>query len=145
MSLPVSSQAATTPHDSSVDPDDGIVLLAVDEPSIGRMLAGVFKRSGVNAHWRGGLATSLEWLREGPPNVTQAFVDCPNAPDEVAAFCRHFLELRPTLRILIAGGAWAQQAAAGLAGCGSALYVPKPYLPTELAWQLRAPAGVRAG
>jgi hypothetical protein len=39
---------------------------------------------------------------------------------------------------MLAGGAEAQSVVEDLAIEGSSTFVPKPYLPTELTWQLRA-------
>jgi DNA-binding response OmpR family regulator len=129
------------PDSSPSSQDDaGAVLLAVEEQSIGRMLSGVFKRAGVNVLWMGGLGPSLAWLRENPSSVTRAFVDCPCVRDDIVDFCRNALAVRPGLQVLVAGGADARETVAELSVHGSALFVPKPYLPTELAWQLRAPA-----
>jgi DNA-binding NtrC family response regulator len=118
----------------------GAVLLAVEEQSIGRMLSGVFKRAGVNVLWMGGLGPSLAWLRENPTSVTRAFVDCPSVRDDIVDFCRNAHAVRPGLQVLLAGGADTRGTVADLAVHGSMLFIPKPYLPTELAWQLRTPA-----
>jgi DNA-binding response OmpR family regulator len=127
------------PESSFASQDDlGAVLLAVEEQSIGRMLSGVFKRAGVNVLWMGGLGPSLAWLRENPASVTRAFVDCPCLRDDIVDFCRNAHAVRPGLQILLAGGADTRDTVAELSVHGSTLHVPKPYLPTELAWLLRA-------
>jgi DNA-binding response OmpR family regulator len=137
MSFPVSSPVASQ---GEANGDTDTVLLAVDEPSIGRMLTGVFRRAGMNALWMGGLAPSLAWLRENPSNASRAFVDCPCVRDDIVDFCRNALVITPGLHVLLAGGADTRDTVAALSLHGSALYVPKPYLPTELAWQLRSAA-----
>ena len=53
----------------------GAVLLAVEEPSVGRMLHGLFHRTGVNAYWAGDLFSCMESLRESPSDVVSIFVD----------------------------------------------------------------------
>jgi DNA-binding NtrC family response regulator len=135
-------ECAMRPTDSSTASQDdaGAVLLAVEEQSIGRMLSGVFKRAGVNVLWMGGLGPSLAWLRENPHSVTRAFVDCPCVRDDIVDFCRNALAVRPGLQVLLAGGPDTRATALELSSHGSTLFVPKPYLPTELAWQLRTPA-----
>jgi hypothetical protein len=140
VSFPVSSQLDRGVRD--VDPtecDGGLVLLAVEEPSIARMLTRVFKRAGVNALWMGGLAQSLDWLRDRPLEATRIFVDCPSSGDDVVDFMRNAVALRPGLKIILAGGPQMQEAAETLSDCAAAAYVGKPYLPTELVWTLRSP------
>jgi hypothetical protein len=140
VSFPVSSQL-----DRRISDDDlaesmgGLVLLAVDEPSIARMLTRVFKKTGMNVLWMGGFAQSLDWLRNRPLEVTHLFVDCPSTGDDVIEFSLNALSLRPGLRLLLAGGTEISGAVETLSECSEAVYVPKPYLPTELAWQLRSP------
>ncbi|HZZ18124.1 MAG TPA: hypothetical protein VFE25_02085 [Opitutaceae bacterium] len=140
VSFPVSSQL-----DRRVRDDDesgslgGLVLLAVEEPSIARMLARVFKKAGMNVLWMGGFAQSLDWLRSRPLEATHLFVDCPGLGDDVVEFTRNAVALRPGLRILLAGGQDVSEVVEMLSECASAVHVPKPYLPTELAWQLRSP------
>jgi DNA-binding response OmpR family regulator len=139
VSFPVSSQLdRRVEDDDSKESMGGLVLLAVEEPSIARMLTRVFKKAGMNVLCMGGFAQSLDWLRDRPGEVTHLFVDCPSAGG-VAEFCLNALSLRPGLRILLAGGAETAEAVGSLSECAEAVHVPKPYLPTELAWQLRSP------
>jgi DNA-binding response OmpR family regulator len=140
MALPLPNPPA--PQGDACD-DRDTVLLAIDEPSIGRMLCGVFKRSGINVLWNGGLAPALALLKENPSSVGTIFVDCAGTLVERDAFCRIALSVRPGIRIVIAGS---DEARSGIVspGLGSAVFIPKPYLPTELAWQLRATCVVRA-
>jgi len=58
--------------------------------------------------------------------------------DQVVDFIRNAVALRPGLRILLAGGQDISEVVEMLSECASAVHVPKPYLPTELAWQLRS-------
>jgi hypothetical protein len=139
-----SSSTLSRAEDAFVKADAPSVLIVVDEAPVGRMLARVFKRAGINGLWMGGLGPSLEWLRENPGAVPQAFVDCPCLRDDIVDFCRNSLVINPGLQVFLAGGTDMQGTASTLAAFGSTLYVPKPYLPTELAWQMRAPAGKRA-
>jgi DNA-binding response OmpR family regulator len=117
----------------------GLVLLAVEEPSIARMLSRVFKKAGMNVLWMGGFGQSLDWLRSRPYEVTHLFVDCPSASDDLVELTRNALALRPGLKILLAGKEDMADVVETLSECASAVHVPKPYLPTELAWQLRSP------
>jgi DNA-binding NtrC family response regulator len=122
----------------------GIVLLAVEEPSVARMLTGVFKRAGMNVCKISSLAICLEWLREDASDVAQVFVDCPLPALDMIDFCVSARSWRPGLRIHLAGGEDARAAAAALAD-PLTVFVPKPYLPTELAWLLRGPPLARTG
>jgi DNA-binding response OmpR family regulator len=140
VSFPVFSQLDRRVHDEDPSEDlDGLVLLAVEEPSIARMLTRVVKNAGMNVLWMGGYAQSLDWLRGRPLEVTHLFVDCPALGDQVVDFIRNAVALRPGLRILLAGGQDISEVVEMLSECASAIHVPKPYLPTELAWQLRSP------
>jgi hypothetical protein len=140
VSYPVSSPLDRRVRDDDpAESDGGLVLLAVEEPSIARMLTGVFKRAGVNVLWMGGLAQTLDWLRNRPLEATQIFVDCPSSGDDVVDFMRNAVALRPGLRIILAGGPQMRDAAETLSDCAAVAYVGKPYLPTELAWKLRSP------
>jgi DNA-binding response OmpR family regulator len=140
VSFSVSSQLDRRVHDDDLaEPRGVLVLLAVDEPSIARMLTRVFKKAGTNVLWMGGFAQSLDWLRDRPLEVTHLFVDCPSAADDVVEFSLNALSLRPGLKLLLAGGAEISDVVGTLSDCTEAVHVPKPYLPTELAWQLRSP------
>jgi len=144
VSFPVSSQLDRRIQDDDLSESmGGLVLLAVDEPSIARMLSRVFKKAGMNVLWMGGFGQSLDWLRDRPLEVSHLFVDCPSSGGGVVEFSLNALALRPGLRILLAGGAEACEAVETLSECAEAVHVPKPYLPTELAWQLRSPHRAR--
>jgi DNA-binding response OmpR family regulator len=140
VSFPVSSQLdRRVQDDGRSESPGGLVLLAVEEPSIARMLARVIKKAGMNVLWTGGYAQSLDWLRNRPLEATHLFVDCPGLGDDVVEFTRNAVALRPNLQILLAGGRDISELVETLSECASAVHVPKPYLPTELAWQLRSP------
>jgi DNA-binding NtrC family response regulator len=126
------------------DLEMGIVLLAVEEPSVARMLTGVFKRAGMNVCRISDLSICLEWLREDTSDVAQVFIDCPLPALDMIDFCVSARSWRPGLKIHLAGGEDARAAAAALADPLTA-FVPKPYLPTELAWLLRGPQLARTG
>lgn len=122
------------------DPDLGVVLLAVEEPSVGRMLNGLFHRTGVNAYWAGDLFACMESLRESPSDVASIFVDCHLSALDMIDFCVSARGWKPDLQILLAGGGDAKAAVAALAADSArTVHVPKPYLPTELVWLLRGP------
>jgi hypothetical protein len=140
VSFPVSSQLDRRVQDCGFpESPGGLVLLAVEEPSVARMLSRVIKKAGMNALWTGGFGQSLDWLRDRPAEVTHLFVDCPGVGDDVVEFTRNAVALRPGLRILLAGGQDISDVVEMLSECASAVHVPKPYLPTELAYQLRSP------
>jgi DNA-binding response OmpR family regulator len=115
----------------------GIVLLAVDEPSIGQMLVRVFAKVGLKVFWVSGLAEGLSRLRENQTGIGLAFLDCHQTEAETREFCRNAREVSPGLPVLLAGGIETKDAAGTLGDGAVTVYVGKPYLPTELAWQLR--------
>jgi len=143
MALQLSSTADRTirwdggaPSESDV----GAVLLAVEEPSVGRMLNGLFHRTGVNAYWAGDLFSCMESLRESPADVASIFVDCHLSTLDMIDFSVSARGWKADVQILLAGGDDAKAAVAALAGDPArTIHVPKPYLPTELAWLLRGP------
>jgi DNA-binding response OmpR family regulator len=114
-----------------------VVLLAVDEPSIGQMLVRVFAKVGLKVFWVSGLAEGLSRLRESQQGIGLAFLDCHQSEAETREFCRDARAVSPGLPVLLAGGIETKNAADALAGGGVTVFVGKPYLPTELAWQLR--------
>jgi DNA-binding response OmpR family regulator len=118
--------------------DAGMILLAVDEPSIGRMLVRVLTQAGLKAFWVRDLAQGLGWLRAYRQEVALAFIDCHQTETESRVFCRCARNINPRLPVMLAGGAEAQCVVEDLSIEGSSTFVPKPYLPTELTWQLRA-------
>jgi CheY-like chemotaxis protein len=126
------------------DIEMGVVLLAVEEPNVARMLTGVFKRAGMNVCKISDLSVALEWLRESPADIAQVFVDCPLPALDMIDFCVSARSWCPGLQIHLAGGEEARSAADAVADA-STVYVPKPYLPTELAWLLRGPRLARTG
>ena len=116
---------------------EGAVLLAVDEPSIGQMLVRVFAKVGLRVLWVSGLAEGLSRLRENQRGIGLAFLDCHQTEAETREFCRNARAMSPGLPVLLAGGIETKDAAGSLGEGGVTVYVGKPYLPTELAWQLR--------
>jgi hypothetical protein len=102
------------------------------------MLMGVLARIGVaNPIWMGTPDESLEWMRDTEEEVAVLLVDCHYSPEAGRDFCRWAWALRPGLEILMAGKAELGAGADVPADAGAIHHVPKPYLPTELAWQLR--------
>jgi DNA-binding response OmpR family regulator len=118
--------------------DQGVVLLAVEEPSVGRMLNGLFRRTGVNAYWAGDLYACMESLRECPQDVSRIFVDCHLSALDMIDFCVSARNWQPRLQLFLAGGEEARTAV-NFVGDPAVVHVPKPYLPTDLAWTLRGP------
>jgi DNA-binding response OmpR family regulator len=123
------------------DNEGGCILLAVDEPSIGRMLLRVFAKAGLRVFWVQGLDEALGWLKKNWRETAMAFIDCRQTEGECRGFCRCAREIRPGLPVLIAGAAEVQNVVDVLAAGGTTVFVPKPYLPTELAWLLRSKLG----
>jgi len=118
--------------------DHGVVLLAVEEPSVGRMLNGLFQRTGIHTYWAGDLYACMESLRECPGDVSRIFVDCHLTALDMIDFCVSARAWQPRLQIFLAGGEEAKTAVAAV-GDPSVVHVAKPYLPTDLAWTLRGP------
>jgi DNA-binding response OmpR family regulator len=114
-----------------------VVLLAVDEPSIGHMLARVFAKVGLKVFWVSGLAEGLVWLSQNQKGVGLAFLDCHQSEAQACEFALGARALSPGLPLMLAGGSEAKNAVGALAAGGITVFVGKPYLPTELAWQLR--------
>jgi DNA-binding response OmpR family regulator len=143
MFLPVSSRVST-PSPDDHDPDRptagerGMILLAVDEPSVGRMLVRVITQAGLKAFWVRDLVQGLGWLRAYQDDVALAFIDCHQTETETRVFCRCARNISPGLPIMLAGALEAQEIVEALSVEGSSKLVQKPYLPTELTWQLRA-------
>jgi DNA-binding response OmpR family regulator len=117
---------------------EGLILLAVDEPSIGRMLVRVMSQAGLKVFWVRDLAQGLASLRALQSEVSLAFLDCHQSEIESRVFCRCARNILPGLPVMLAGGTEAKSVIDDLAIEGSSTFVPKPYLPTELTWQLRA-------
>jgi DNA-binding response OmpR family regulator len=122
------------------DTDAGVVLLAVEEPNVGRMLNGLAHRTGVNAYWAGDLFACMESLRESPADVASIFVDCHLSTLDMIDFCVSARGWKADVQVFLAGGDEAKAAVTALAGDPArTVHVPKPYLPTELTWLLRGP------
>jgi DNA-binding response OmpR family regulator len=116
----------------------GAVILAVDEPSVGRMLSGVLSRSGLSGpFWAGDRDEALARMRSGDDAVAAVLVDCHLTLDRCLDFCRCVRDLRPGVALILAGGPEAGAALDELGRLGPAHSVRRPYLPTELAWKLR--------
>jgi DNA-binding response OmpR family regulator len=118
--------------------DQGLILLAVDEPTVGRMLVRVMSQAGLKVFWVRDLAQGLASLRAFNREVSLAFLDCHQSEIESRVFCRCARNIHPGLPVMLAGGEEAKSVIDDLAVEGSSTFVPKPYLPTELTWQLRA-------
>ncbi len=147
MALQLSSPSGRFAHLNGgyvADAEMSVVVLAVEEPNVARMLTGVFKRAGMNVCRIPDLSVCLDWIREDSADIAQVFVDCTRPALDMIDFCVSARSWRPGLRIHLAGGEEARSAAVAVAD-PSIIYVPKPYLPTELAWLLRGPRLARTG
>jgi DNA-binding response OmpR family regulator len=133
-----SPNSANKDNPSPLPGEDNTVLLAVDEPSIARMLVRVISQAGLKVFWVRDLAEGLGWLRDHNRDVAVAFLDCHQTDTESRVFCRCARNIKPRLPVMLAGGADAQAIVEDISVDGSSTFVPKPYLPTELTWQLRA-------
>jgi DNA-binding response OmpR family regulator len=142
--LQQASSASSTHSENKADPsrspanEQGMVLLAVDEPSVGRMLVRVMSQAGLKVFWVRDLAQGLASLRSFHREVSLAFLDCHQSETESRVFCRCARNILPGLPVMLAGGEESKSVVDDLAVEGLSTFVPKPYLPTELTWQLRA-------
>lgn len=138
VSSPTSPNTASKDDPGPLQGEDSTVLLAVDEPSIARMLVRVISQAGLKVFWVRDLAEGLGWLRDHDRDVAVAFIDCHQTETESRVFCRCARNIKPGLPVMLAGSADAQSIVDDISAGGSSTLVPKPYLPTELTWQLRA-------
>lgn len=138
VSSPIASLPAKDASCRTVTRGDEVVLVVADEYSIGRMLVGVFSRAGIHVVWQGGLLEALDWLRENPSRVGAIFVDCHQTGGEGRDFSLRARALKAGIPVFLAGGNDTQESVAALVACGMTRWVPKPYLPTEVAWQVRS-------
>jgi DNA-binding response OmpR family regulator len=138
VSSPTSPSSTDKVNPSHLEGDDSTVLLAVDEPSIARMLVRVISQAGLKVFWVRDLAEGLGWFRDHNRDVAVVFMDCHQTDTESRVFCRCARNIKPGLPVMLAGGAEFQAIAEDISLDGSSTFVPKPYLPTELTWQLRA-------
>jgi DNA-binding response OmpR family regulator len=119
-------------------PAEGMVLLAVDESSIGRMLIRVFSKAGLRVLWARNLSDTLGWLDEYRAEIGLAFLDCSQSDGETLAFCHQARAICPGLPVVHAVGPRISAGSDGIEAHRATIRVAKPYLPTELAWNLRA-------
>jgi len=111
----------------------GAVLLVEDEPSIARMLTGVFAHVGLTVIWARDVAEAVGLFEKNHQGIALAFVDCHQTELDGGEFCRRVRAVMPGLPVLVAGSCDQQSPAAG----DPIVFIPKPYLPTEVAWQVR--------
>ena len=135
---PASPDPAKKDSSGPLKEGESTVLLAVDEPSIARMLVRVISQAGLKVFWVRDLVEGLGWLRDHNRDVAVAFIDCHQTDTESRVFCRCARNIKPGLPVLLAGSNEAQSVVDDLSAGGASTLVPKPYLPTELTWQLRA-------
>lgn len=95
-------------------------------------------QAGLKVFWVRDLAQGLASLRSFKREVSLAFLDCHQSETESRVFCRCARNILPGLPVILAGGEEAKSVVDDLAVGGASTFVPKPYLPTELTWQLRA-------
>lgn len=138
VSSPVSTSSANDKVPNPTASPEGMILLAVDEPSVGRMLVRVITEAGLKAFWVRDLVQGLGWLRAYQNDVALAFLDCHQTETESRVFCRCARNISPGLPVVLAGSAEAQDVVEALSVEGLSKMVQKPYLPTELVWELRA-------
>lgn len=113
---------------------EGAVLLIEDEPSIARMLLQVFAQAGLTAIWARDVAEGLGLFEKNPQAIAVAFVDCRQSEVTGGEFCRRVRAVAPGFPVLFAGN----RDPAAAANDDPTIFIPRPYLPTELAWQMRA-------
>ena len=117
----------------------GTVLLIEDEPAISRMLVRLFAQAGLRVVAAADAAEGFAWLARDPGSVSLAFVDCHGADLDQRDFCRRVRSILPCLPVMVAAGP-------DLTGDraednGLTVFVPRPYLPTELVWKVRSMLG----
>lgn len=119
----------------------GTVLLVEDEPAIARMLTRLFIQAGLRVIAAVNIAEGMSVLEQNPRGIALAFVDCHGAAREDREFWRRARFLRPGLPLLLAGGQEEPAASEPTADDGLTMFVPRPYLPTELVWKVRSILG----
>jgi DNA-binding response OmpR family regulator len=113
---------------------EGAVLLIEDEPSIARMLLQVFAQAGLTVILARDVAEGLGLFEKHHQRIGLAFVDCRQPGVAGAEFCRRLRSVVPGFPVLFAG----TRDPAVPANGDPTVFVPRPYLPTELAWQMRS-------
>jgi DNA-binding response OmpR family regulator len=136
LTLPASPRISREATDRS--PRGGVVVVAADEYSIGRMLTGVFSRANMKVVWPGGLIEAADWLSAHRGEASAVFVDCHQSGGEGREFCLRARAVESRLTVFLAGGMDTRDTVATMVSEGATVHVAKPYLPTEVAWQLRS-------
>ncbi len=113
---------------------EGAVLLIEDEPSIARMLLQVFAQAGLTVILARDVAEGLGLFEKNHQRIGLAFVDCRQPEVSGAEFCRRLRSVVPGFPVLFAG----TRDPAVPANGEPTVFIPRPYLPTELAWQMRS-------
>jgi DNA-binding response OmpR family regulator len=116
----------------------GTVLMVEDEPDIARMLQHVFLRANVPVIPAANGREALRLFGHSPESISLLFVDC-HLPDmDGAELCRRLRDLAPGLPVLLVSGHDRRSTCLQLKAGGPTVFIRKPYLPVELAWQARS-------
>jgi DNA-binding response OmpR family regulator len=109
-----------------------------DEPDIARMLQHVFHRAHLAVVAAPDGREAMRIFAENPESYSLLFVDC-HLPDmDGADLCRRLRAISPSLPVLLVSGNDRRSTCAQLEAGGPTVFMRKPYLPVELAWQARS-------
>jgi two-component system OmpR family response regulator len=135
------AQCRIRPAERACVPDHvrpGAVLMVEDEPDIARMLQHVFQRADLPVISAGDGGEALRLFAGKPHFFSLLFVDC-HLPDmDGAELCHRLRNITPGLPVLLVSSCDRRSACAELNAGGPTVFMRKPYLPVELAWQARS-------
>jgi len=129
------------PADGAYLPDNprvGAVLMVEGEPDIARMLQHVFHRAHLSVATAPDGSEAMRLFAENPESYSLLFVDCHLTDMDGADLCRRLRAISPGLPVLLVSGTDRRSACAQLEAGGPTVFMRKPYLPVELAWQARS-------
>jgi DNA-binding response OmpR family regulator len=109
-----------------------------DEPDIARMLQRVFLRANLPVILAADGREALRLFGQCTESISLLFVDC-HLPDmDGPELCWRLRDLAPGLPVLLVSRHDRRNTYLELKAGGPTVFMRKPYLPTELAWQARS-------
>ena len=145
----VSPSVVSDPSDASASPfapspeSSEVVLLVEDDELIGDIVTQLLSRITKRVLWARNGAEAAQLFAENESKIALVMLDCCLPDVDGLALCRVLRKLAPKLPVILTSG-WDHEAAMATADQGPTVFLPKPFLPSQVERHVRALLGAIA-